>query len=211
MKLTEILTKEQLGLIVGALLGDASIPRKLKGKGNHYIDITHSEKQLDYLNYKIKLFKEHGFKVSSIYKRKVKTYTVYSVHIYYENCPMVLNTLRWWFYHTGKKYFTYNMIKKLTPLGMAIWFMDDGSRVIHYNKEHTKIKGRELYISTYMSREEHSSLIHYLSKFDIVCKEVRDRLRYRLRMNATNSKKFIPIIKPYICPSMLYKVDLQYK
>lgn len=211
MKLTKILTKEQLGLIVGSLLGDASIPRKLMGTGNHYIDITHSEKQLEYLKYKVEIFKKYGFKVSKIYKRKVKTYTEYSVHIYYENCPEILNTLRWWFYHLGKKYFTYNMIKRLTPLGIAIWFMDDGSRSLHYNKEHTQIKSRELYISTYMSREEHHSLIKYLNCLGVNCKEVRDRDKYRLSLNATNAKIFIPIIKPYFCPSMLYKIDLQYK
>lgn len=211
MKLTEELTKEQMGLIIGSLLGNASIPKKLKGTGNHYINITHSEKQLEYLNYKIKIFKEHGFNVSDIYKRKVKTYIEYSVHIYYENNPEILNTLRWWFYRSGKKYFTYNMIKKLTPLGMAIWFMDKGSRVIYYNKEHTKIKSRELHISTYMSKEEHCSLIKYFSKFGITCKEVRNRDKYRLSLNATNANVFISIIKPYFCSSMLYKVNLQYK
>lgn len=211
MKLTDILNKEQLGLIVGCLLGDGSIPRRLKKTGNHYINITHSEKQIEYLKYKIAIFKFYGFDVSNIYKRRVNTYTEYSVHIYFKQYPKVLNTLRWWFYHTGKKYFTYNMIKHLTPLGIAIWFMDNGSKTIHYNKEHTKIKSRELYISTYMSREEHKYLILYLSKLNIVCKEVRDRSKYRLSLNATNAKLFISIIKPYVCSSMKYKVNLQYK
>lgn len=211
MKLINTLNREQFGLIIGSLLGDASIPKRLKNNGNHYIDITHSEKQLDYLKYKIEIFKKYGFKVSSIYKRKVKTYIEYSVHIYFEKNPKILNTLRWWFYNTGKKYFTYNMIKKLTPLGMAIWYMDDGSRTIHYNKNHDQIKSRELYLSTYLSREEHKNIIKYFNNLGINLKEVKDRQKYRLRMNATNAKLFIPIIKPYICPSMLYKINLQYK
>lgn len=211
MKLIEILTKEQLGIIVGSLLGDSSIPKKLKNQGNHYIDITHSEKQLDYLKYKIHIFEKYGFKVSNIYKRKVKTYIEYSVHIYYPQNPNVINALRWWFYNNGKKYFTYKMLNYLTPLGMAIWFMDDGSKAIHYNKNHTNIKSRELYISTYMSKTEHCSIIKFFNKLGIVCKERKDRDKFRLAMNSTNAKKFISIISPFICSSMQYKIDLQYK
>lgn len=211
MKLKEVINEDQFGLIVGSLLGDASIPRRLLGTGNHYIDITHSEKQYEYLIYKKRLFENLGFKVSKVYKRQVKSYRLCSIHIYFRENPKIMNTLRWWFYNKGYKSFNRNMVSCLTPLGIAIWFMDDGCRAIHYQKNTKNIKGRELYISTYMSHEEHRLIINYFSKKNIEIKEVKDRDKFRLRLNSTNAKKFIKLIYPYICPSMYYKIDLQYK
>lgn len=211
MKLKEVINEEQLGIIVGSLLGDASIPRRLLGTGNHYIDITHSEKQYEYLMYKKCLFESLGFKVSKIYKRRVKTYREYSVRICFKDNPKIMNTLRWWFYNTGHKSFNRNMISSLTPLGVAIWFMDDGCRAIRYQKNTRNIKSRELYISTYMTHEEHRLIINYFKKKNIEIKEVRDRDKYRLRLNSTNAKKFIELIYPYVCPSMYYKINLLYK
>lgn len=210
-KLINCITKEQFGLIIGCLLGDGSIPKRLEKTGNHYIDITHSEKQLEYLIYKKQIFEQCGFNVSKIYQRKVKSYKEYTIHIYHKKFPEIMNTLRWWFYHIGKKYFTYNMLQKLTPLGIAIWYMDDGSRTIHYKDNHTKIKSRELYLSTYMSKEEHETIIKYFTNtYNIKWGIVKDRDKFRLRIGATEAKNFINIIKPYICPLMLYKIDLQY-
>lgn len=206
------LNRDQMGIIVGSLLGDGSIPKKMRGTGNHYLDITHSYKQYDYLLYKKNIFESYGFKCSGPYKRTVSgKYIEYSLHIYYKSEPKIFNTLRYWFYHTGKKYFTHNMLKWLTPLGIAIWYMDDGSRAIHYNKGSKKIKARELHIATYdLSENERKVLHNYFRKYNIEMKQYKDRDKFRTNLNSSNAKKFIELIKKFICPSMLYKIDLQY-
>ena len=41
-------------------------------------------------------------------------------------------------------------------------------------------------------------------------KNVKDRKAYRIRLNTTDCKQLIEIIKPYIHPVFNYKIDMQY-
>jgi len=123
---TLVMNKE---LIIGTLLGDAYIP-KLYGRSKSYsIGWQHSLKQEEYA-----LWKADKAKVPySIYKRErldKRTNKVYkSITIY--STGTNFKYYRKLFYPKGIKVISKNILSKLTPLSIAIWFCDDGN--LYYN------------------------------------------------------------------------------
>jgi len=113
-------------IMLGSMCGDGTIRHRYKYPVYRE---AHSIKQEDYLRWKSKLIKELNPKLfyteennkerNKIYK-KIELYT-----------PMNKNLLRFHklFYkgRTGNKHISYKVLKMLKPLGLAVWYMDDGS------------------------------------------------------------------------------------
>ena len=81
---------------------------------------------------------------------------------------------------------------------MTIWFMDDGSNT----KEsftlntHSFLRQEQLYIVDFLK-----------NNYKITATLVKDRNKFQIRINKSSYQKFINIIKPFIIPSMIYKID----
>lgn len=93
------------------------------------------------------------------------------------------------------------VLKDISPLGLAIWYQDDGS--LRQNK----------YICIYsnaFTQEEHVKIITMLKeRFDIEAKiGISKKKYYYLRMDAANSAKFLDLVSPYMHPSMQYKTPI---
>lgn len=201
------LTDEQFGFLVGSLLGDGSITKVNNETTANWV-MCHSGKQLEYLLYKKKLLEDMGLPVSEPSLTHRGLYSTYT-------CCICLGAfglhLRHLFYPNNNKTITRSLLNKLTPLGLAIWYQDDGSR--RFIKRGGEIQGREIKIATNgFSLEEHEIIKNY---FDVVWniqwRVNRDRQYYTLVTAATNANKFISVIKPYVCSQLNYKIDLMYK
>lgn len=109
----------------------------------------------------------------------------------------------------GKKTVTRRWLNMLTPLSLAIWWMDDGCLSIHKGNRYGKL-------STHcFSYKEHLIIKKYFAKvwnIDIQI-TVEKKKYYFCRLNVENLKKLITLIYPYVIqiPSMIYKIDLNYK
>lgn len=212
------LSSSQLdGAIYGALLGDASLSRP-KGNANSNLTLTHSPKQKKYLEFKKELFSqihplEFKFKKIDFYNKKsAKNYTTF---YYYTNYTQYLTKLRHKFYPNGTKIVTPDILKKLTPLGLAIWWMDDGSLVIYERKDRNSINRYATLATCSFSLEEHLIIIDYFKNtWNIIPKLVKRRNSnkeyYVLMFPMKQFTKFVDIIKPHIIPSMYYKIDFKY-
>ena len=197
--------------ILGSLLGDASLNMTNK---NPRLHIAHSKKQEEYVWWKYNILTESFDMVEPkmIMAGKNKKYPQIR---FQTSTSQQLHFYKKLFYPKGKKILTRRLLNMLGPLALAIWYMDDGNLIIHKytKKDGTKgIQGRELAINTQcFSYEEHEIIKRYFEvKWDIEVKIYKNKGSYRIVMNATNAKKFIGIIKPFIIPSMEYKIDLQY-
>ena len=201
-------TKQQMSLIIGSILGDGSITKYKQGERNSQLTIQHSGKQLEYLTWKRQLFIDAGFKVSKIYdvSRKYPSYR-FNVNLGKEG-----NLLRHQLYPNGNKTITRHHLNYLDELGLAIWFMDDGTKQVSWKKD-GRCSCRALHISTHnFTYEEQELMVKYFKVvWNVEVKIYKDRTKFRLNINATNAKTFIDIIKPHIHPSMEYKIDLMYK
>jgi LAGLIDADG DNA endonuclease family len=215
--LTKLSSSQLDGAIYGALLGDASLSRP-KQSANSNFTLTHSPKQIEYLEFKKDLFSqihplEFKFKKIEFYNKKAgKTYTTF---YYYTNYTQYLTKLRHKFYPNETKTVNYNILNKLTPLGLAIWWMDDGSLVVYKRKDRNAVNRYATLATCSFSLEEHLIIINYFKHtWDISPKLVKRRQYnkeyYVLMFPMKQFTKFVEIIKPYIIPSMNYKIDFKY-
>lgn len=104
---------------------------------------------------------------------------------------------------------TRKFLNFLTPQGMAIWFMDIGSK--SFKKKDGKIHAIEIALNTYTSSEENEVIASYFSElwgFKWGLSKRKDS--YLLRMGTKEGKRFLSHLRPYIHPSMLYKVETSY-
>jgi predicted DNA-binding protein YlxM (UPF0122 family) len=192
------LLKEQKELIVGSILGDASLIRSGR-RINTYFKISHCEKQKEYLFWKKAIL---GNLVNSIAKMidKRGNSIMYGFNTLSHH---ELNFYRDLFYENNKKVINKDIGLYLTPLGLATWFMDDGSKDCNNVSYRLSTDG--------FSKEDNYNLKFILkSNFDLnvkVCEyEKHQKKYYYLSINKRNSAIMTDIISPYIVDCMKYKL-----
>lgn len=187
----------------GTLMRDSTISR---------LTFHHSKKQIEYLEHKLKL-------ICKIFGGKVPTINVHIQSLKvtgkeYEMCSATKSHKYFRFLHkliysnNGKKYYTRQFLDMLTPLGIAIWYMDDGYKSFHKNKDGNITSGSTV-ISTYCTKEEAEIVCQYFKEiWDIEFKLAYHSTckSYCVRANTKNSRKFVELIRQYIVPSMQYKI-----
>ncbi len=189
-------TQRQKDIMYGSLLGDAYIR---PGKASSALSFTHGEKQLDYLLWKLKEFDNFvatktPYKYSHPFHGNAPTYSFSTItHPEIDKAQSIV-------YPNGKKVITEDWIKLLSPLSLAVWYLDDGS----LNKRY----GTIVFCTNSFSVEEQSLLIDFLEKnYSIHAKlERRRNNQFVLRVNASESKLFRNIIAEYVPPCMDYKL-----
>lgn len=122
------------------------------------------------------------------------------------------------FYINGKKVVPKGVISKLTPLGFAMWFADDGTTVlVGYNSSTGGAKSRRVQICTdSFTLEEHRDIIiPELESLGFECKYVnRDKFVKLTFLNMKIMQTFFLNIGIYFYkyfPSLLYKMDMGYR
>ena len=207
MKVLPLVGTELRSAIVGMVAGDAHI-WKQKGCSSVSLRIKHAEMQRDYLGYKRDIL-QNLFKEWEIPIRSFNNSGHSGVKIETRDHPR-LRAIHKWFYSGGKKRFSRQILNYLTPLGIAIWYMDDGS--LSLKKRDGKVHGREIHLNTYCSLEEAAIIQAYFKEvWDVSWTIVPNKGLFRLRMGSNEAKRLFKIIEPYIVPMMKYKIDLVYK
>ena len=108
-------------------------------------------------------------------------------------------------YPNGKKEYTRQVLDLLDAQGLAIWFMDDGCIDRPVDKNPMGILNT---CGHKPNGEEEVVIQKYFEEvWNIKVSLNKNHGRYRIRMSNPEFKKFIEIIKPYIIPSLLYKID----
>ena len=199
---------ELKGIIAGMVLGDSTIALPKEGI-NAYMRIQHGLKAADYLRYKAEILKQLtgvivgdvGGKYPGIYAR-TKNHPLYT-------------RIRKLAYPEGKKTVTSTWLSWLTPQGLAIWYMDDGSldKAYSFNKSgRRRIYRRQIFLHTCsFSLEENELLVSFIEKtFNVKFRIKKDGKYYRLFTGAVEGNKFLEIVKPYIVPCMRYKTEMEY-
>ena len=197
--------KEDLAFLYGCIIGDGCI-RSIKEK-YFVFKIRHCLKQKDYLLYKASIINRIFNTFNVVKDINNNGYPGCDYYLYNSELKDLYNL----FYPNNKKQIVNSeIINNLSPEALAIWWMDDGCLSLIKNKQ-GKIRARQGFLNTYLSKEDNLKLIELLnSKFNLNLKNVKDRKAYRIRLNTQDLKELIPIIKPYIHPIFNYKIDMQY-
>lgn len=187
-------------LIIGSLLGDASIISR-DNVQDPYFRISHCEKQKEYLLWKMNILQNlvfQKFPHKNIDKRENSI--MYSFNTL--SNPNLHKYKNMFYDNENMKFVPDNL--KITPLVFAIWFMDDG----------TKTKRNSYRISTdSFCKEDNEKLIMYLQdSFQIFGKVLaysrNGKEYYYLSFSKEESKRASSIILPWITKveSLKYKV-----
>ncbi len=191
-----LLTQEEQDLMIGSLLGDASIRQR---EINSCFRVAHSIKQKEYINWKMKLL--NNFRISEFNERS-RIINERKVDMIYlsTDTHSVFNYYRNLFYKNNKKIITKEILEQLNPRSLAIWICDDGS---YDNKQ-----GYLVLCTNAYTLEEHKLMKEFFNeKFGLnPTIGFRDGKYYFLRFKQEDSKKLIGIIKSYIPNSMKYKI-----
>jgi len=108
------------------------------------------------------------------------------------------------FYFTGQKRVTKDIMKLLTPLGVALWYFDDG----HFDKRYLQyrictasfpLEDQKLMRDMLRRRFEiETSILRYFDK-------VHKKRRFHLYITKKSQKNFEELIRPFVIPCLEYK------
>ena len=192
------LTKKQTEVLIGTVLGDGFIQKT--GTKNARLRLEHSDKQKEYLLWKgaqmSRLFQGQPTFLSRVHPKSGETY---SYARWQSSASPELGIWQRYFYKEGKKKISADIGKYLTPLALAVWYMDDG-----YLSED---KSSFIYLGK-VSKNEADILRDAISKNFSIEPKVYDKKNkgFALYFPVEETRKLHVLLKPFIHSSMQYKL-----
>lgn len=198
-KLKINLNKEQKEIIVGLLLGDACLETQNKGR-TYRLKIEQSWLHKDYVAW---LYRKLQNLVLTKPREKNKRIGE-KIYLNYGFQTVSCGNLRFFahqFYNLNSKNkkIPRSIEKLLTPLALAVWFMDDGQIK---SKKH-----KALMINSQCFSKKDLRLLQkvLLKKFQIETTLRKDKKGFRIYLLSKTIQNFLTVTHSYIIPSMKYK------
>jgi recombination protein RecA len=200
-----LLSAMQVQVILGALMGDGSLSKPIRtDDASARFRMGHGAKQAAYLDWKVSLLANIPHANTANAKGAV----------FADFMPMAeLAELREAVYFgDGKKHLTWEYLKSLTPLALAVWYMDDGCFTVRSKGVQERTAGGtgriEICVEA-MSPGSRDRLARYLADTHGLAVKLTSRGARQvsvLQFTTAASEKFQKIVAPYIHPSMDYKL-----
>jgi len=217
---TEVpLTQRQKEIIYGSLMGDACYRDK---KYRNSARFKQGEMQRDYVLWKYSEMQSvacYNSLKSEHYcdKRSGHTSTCWR---FYTHANSDIEFIIKEFYKDEKKQITKQILDNLTPLSIAVWYMDDGTADwSHYTNSTKYTKGKvgnaDLMLCTHSFSEYSCEIIidFFATKYNIMTRFKQDGIsseglpKYIVIIERTSNDAFVELIRPYILPMFMYKID----
>ncbi len=194
------LTDQQRAILVGLMLGDGHLETQNKGR-TFRLKVEHSINQKDYVDWLYDQFKELVLTKPQIKEQEINGVTYQK----YWFSTISIGEFRFYgkqFYPKGKKIVPEMTSKLVTPLSLAIWFMDDGSLKSSLHKARV--------INTQGFGEQDLKRLQKMlaKKFGIITTLRKQKEGKQIYILSAETEKFISLIKPFVIPSMEYKIKL---
>ncbi len=206
---THLLGGQQWQLILGSLMGDGNLSAPVR-RFDHSarFRMGHGAAQSDYLDWKVSLLENIPHSMSVNAKAVFADFT-----------PLgELSELRDVVYQGDRrKHLSWDYLKKLTPLSLAIWYMDDGGFTLRSKglQERTRGgSGRIEFCVEAMSPGSRDRLVQYLRDtrgLDVKLMARGKRQMAVLQFTTAATDKFQKLVAPYVHPSMEYKLLPRYR
>ena len=205
--LPHYLSEFQSAVLRGTLMGDGAISPSRSGNGAR-LRYSHCERQTDYADWKASLFANIGS------SRQVRADGV----VVYDFQPLPeLAPLRHAVYVDGKKVFDDDFFKVLTPLSLALWYMDDANFQIRSEGKQAgtaNLSGRAVICVEAMEPDTRRRLVEYLADtwgIHTTLKLSGSKKKAILVFATSETAKLHALIAPFVHPSMDYKLLPTYR
>jgi recombination protein RecA len=187
------LSDQQFQVVLGSLMGDGNLSPNRRDRNGVRFRLGHGAKQVEYLEWKTTLMGNIKHSVSENAKS--------ARFVDFTPLPELAELQRAVYLGDGKKFLSEEYLKALTPLALAIWYMDDGRTAGGSG-------GIEACVEA-MSEGSRVRLRDYLR--DTHGLDVRLRLsgaagKAVLVFSTAATAKFQELVAPYMAPSMQYKL-----
>lgn len=178
----------QRELITGTLLGDGA----MRCKTNALLEINHSISQRAYVDWKFSCLAPL---VSTPPKERASNGGRIAYRFVTRSLPE-LTPFYDLFYGEGRKGIPEI---ELTPLTMAVWFMDDGCR-----------SRSAVYLNTQQFEADDQRVLvgELADQWGFIATLNRDKTYHRIRLSTESTRRFVEIIEPHLIKEMRYKLPL---
>ena len=199
-----LLSGQQLQVVLGALMGDGNLSPNQRDRSGTRFRMGHGAKQADYLDWKVSLLGNIG------HTRTVNAKG--AVFADFTPLPELGELHDAVYFGDGKKHLGWEYLKSLTPLALAVWYMDDGSFTVRSKGVQARTAGgtgRIEIVVEAMSPGSRDRLVRYLRdthKLDVQLVTKGIRQVSAIRFTTAASEKFQKLVAPYVHPSMDYKL-----
>lgn len=198
-KKTLRISDSQRDILVGLILGDGHLETQNNGK-TYRLKVEQSANKAEYVQWLYKSFENFVLNKPKS-KEKIRNGVV-TENIWFSTLSH--GSFRFYaqqFYVNGKKVIPKIIGKLLTPLSMAVWFMDDGSIKSKFHR--AKIINTQCF-----AKKEVLLLIKILKdKFKINAKLREQKDGYQIYIISESINNFRKLVEEYIIDSMRYKLD----
>ncbi len=188
-----LLNPYQKDILAGTLLGDGGLYADGWSK-NYRLQVIQGNKQKEYLFWKFDAFRNCCVSSPS-YQKWNDSWRIRTIsHSQFNGYARA-------FYSEGRKIVPKDIANLLTPLSVAIWFMDDG--VLGSRGD-----GYVLNTQNFTDAENAHLKFCLEDKFSLDVSIHADKRWWRLYIRKGSMAQFKKIIEPYMIPSMKYKLQL---
>ena len=190
----------QWDVLLGGLLGDGSLSPTRSGHGARF-RFGHGAKQVAYADWKASLFGNLS----------VSRSTNEAGAVFHDVQPLPeLAELRSAVYIGGRKVLSYEYLKRLTPLSLAIWYQDDGAFSLRSEGLQERTRGGSGRVEICVEALERSSRLrlrdHLADTWDLHAKLVERGGNTILHFPTAETAKLHALIAPFVHPSMEHKL-----
>lgn len=182
------LSEVQKELILGCVLGDGYMRKKV----NAHLQITHSIKQKEYVDWKYQILKNIVITSPKLYRGNAGRVG----YRFFTKSLSELTSFYSRFYQNGVKIVPKNI--SLFPLSLAVWYMDDGS----------KSRNACYFNSQQFDSESQNNLLKLFSKLGLKASLNKDKSYKRIYISSFSVPILVNTIKQFVVPTMRYKLPL---
>jgi recombination protein RecA len=205
----QLLGAQQVQVILGSLMGDGALSPNLRGRSGTRFRMGHGAKQVAYLDWKVSL-------LGNIPHCRTSN-TKGAVFADFTPLPELGELREIVYFGDGKKHLTWDYLKGLTPLALAVWYMDDGCFTVRSKGVQERIRGGtgriEICVDAMSpgSRERLVSHLRDAYRLDVKLATRGARKQSLLRFTTAASEEFQKLVAPYVHPSMDYKLPPRFR
>jgi recombination protein RecA len=196
------LSDQQWQVILGSLMGDGNISLNRRGRSGVRFRLGHGARQAAYLDWKVSLLGNIA------HSRRVDSRG--AVFADFTPLPELEELRRAVYLGDGKKHLSWDYLKALTPLALAVWYMDDGAFTSRSKgvQERTRDDRVEICVEA-MAEGSRERLVEYLRDshgldVKLVAKGARRKVRIQFTTGA--STRLQEIVAPYVPAAMEAKL-----
>src|SRR5579859_1769422 len=200
----QLLGAQQVQVILGSLMGDGALSPNLRGRSGTRFRMGHGAEQAAYLDWKMSLLDNIPHTRTSNAKG--------AIFADFTPLPELGELREIVYFGDGKKHLTWDYLKSLTPLALAVWYMDDSCFTVRSKGVQERTRGGtgpiEICVEA-ISPGSRDRLVGYLRdayRLDVKLISRGARKMSVLQFTTAASEDFQKLVAPYVHPSMDYKL-----